>query len=120
MAPIVNTLLSIQTSVKCMHWMSKTYVEHEALGRLYSEMDSHIDRLVESVLGMKGQRDMAQVKSIPFTNWWSPKKSSGAILSEMHDALIAMRGNLPDESTQSISDDIINAVRVAMYLVGMK
>lgn len=115
----MNTLLSMTMNVKMMHWLAKSYVEHEALGKLYEEMDDNIDKLVESLMGLKGHRDLSQLKNIQCANYWSPKKSFKHSLEDMHDELVQMRSKLPDDSAQSIMDDIINSFRVAKYLVSM-
>lgn len=114
-APILTTVLTLTATVKMMHWQTKSYAQHKALDDLHDSLTESGDALVESVMGNKASAathypqtiDLVQGASVPDT------------LIKMQSVLQFMRTSLNDPSSESIVDDMINAVRVATYLSNM-
>jgi len=119
---LLGELLSLQSSVKMMHWTTKSYAQHEALDNLYGIINSKGDELVESLMGMFKLPAIVQVSASgdkTFANWSKAGKSVPETLQAMHDHLVQIRGMLPDETSKSIMDDIIVAFRVAKFVCSM-
>jgi len=125
-ATVLNLILSYQASVKMMHWMTSSYVHHRALDELHAAIGAHGDRLVETLIAVappgrhaltpKGAAEL-QAK---FANLYTPRQTCVVTLRAMHDHLATeVRPRLPDESSRSILDDLVNAVRSCIYLCAM-
>ena len=50
----ISTFLALQTQLKIMHWQTKSYAEHKALGKAYDALDDLIDTFVEVHAGKYG------------------------------------------------------------------
>lgn len=117
LSTVVYTILSIQSSVKLMHWTTKSYATHQALGALYAAIEPRSDQLVESMMGLG--LDQKINMSGALTNWSAKSKDIPQSLVDMHDKLVSFRKSI-DASLQSILDEIVNEFRVAMFLCKMK
>jgi hypothetical protein len=123
-AEFLHLLLSMQSTIRLMHWMTPSYAHHKALDRLYEAISESGDRLAEFLLAQESTAvftpTVAPVSAAP--QWLTaPFRNSFSIhtqknIMSMHDELVKMRKSLPDETAQSLMDDIIAAFRGAMYL----
>ena len=50
----ITTFLALQTQLKVLHWQTKSYAEHKALGKAYDALDGLIDSFVEIHAGKYG------------------------------------------------------------------
>lgn len=121
----LHMLLSMQSTIRLMHWMTPSYAHHKALDKLYNEIAESGDRLAEFLLAQESSTavfspTVAPVSAAP--HWLTkPFRNSFSIhtqknIMSMHDELVAVRNRLPDETAQSLMDDIIASFRGAVYL----
>lgn len=52
---IVTNLLTLQNQLKIHHWQTKSFAEHEALGKTYETFDGLIDEFIEVLMGKYGR-----------------------------------------------------------------
>jgi len=50
----ITAMLSLQSQLKVLHWQTKSYAEHQALGKAYDALDDLIDTFVEVHAGKYG------------------------------------------------------------------
>jgi hypothetical protein len=50
----ITTFLTIQAQLRILHWQTKSYAEHKALGKAYEGLDGLIDQFVEVHAGKYG------------------------------------------------------------------
>lgn len=53
MHDVVRDLLQMQNQLRILHWQTKSYAAHKALGEAYEGLDDLIDTFVETALGRK-------------------------------------------------------------------
>lgn len=114
---IIPFVLEMQSSVKAMHWLTKSNVQHKALDKLFKSVNEHGDLLVESLLAL----DAAPRKAMsPFSITIALAGTTPASIRKIHDHLVTkIRTALPDDQTKGVLDDIIIAFRKCMYLCEM-
>jgi DNA-binding ferritin-like protein len=52
MGEFILTLLHAATNTHILHWQTKSFAEHTALGTFYSELPELIDAVVEAIQGL--------------------------------------------------------------------
>ena len=50
----ITTFLALQAQLKILHWQTKSYPEHKALGKAYETLDGLMDTFVEVHAGKYG------------------------------------------------------------------
>jgi len=48
---IIPKFLGLQNQIRVLHWQTKSYAEHKALGKCYEALDPLIDQFVEVYFG---------------------------------------------------------------------
>jgi DNA-binding ferritin-like protein len=51
----VNLFLGLQAQLKVLHWQTKGYARHKALGETYDNLEDLIDTFVEEAMGKYGR-----------------------------------------------------------------
>lgn len=64
---IAEKLTYFHEQLHLIHWQTKSYAEHQALGSLYEFVHSFKDDLIEKIMGYSGQRPGA-LKMLPLTS----------------------------------------------------
>ena len=123
-AEFLHTMLSMQATIRLMHWMTPSYAHHKALDRLYNSISESGDRLAEFLLAQESTAVFAptvspvsaapQLLTKPFRNSFSIHTQKNII--HMHDELVAMRSRLPDDTACSLMDEIIASFAGAVYM----
>jgi hypothetical protein len=54
---IILTLEEVQIQLRHLHWQTKSHSQHEAYGKIYSDLDDLIDMFVEVCMGKHGRPD---------------------------------------------------------------
>lgn len=63
---LVPSLLQLQLQLRLVHWATKSHAVHVSTGSFYDQLDSHLDRLVESGQAPGLTLDLAiHAKSVP-------------------------------------------------------
>lgn len=109
---LVLTLLHSATNTHILHWQSKSYAEHQALGTFYEELPELVDSLVESI---QGRYDTTL--DFPAT-YHSPADSGKRELQDLSDYFQEKRSVLPQDSEiQNIADEIQALIDSTLYLL---
>ena len=73
---IVAGLQELQNQVKYFHWQTKSYAQHQALGRVFDSITELIDTFVETLMGKygrpstKGQKfEMFDLEDVNIEEW---------------------------------------------------
>ena len=111
-AEFVQTLLHAATNTHILHWQSKSYAEHTALGTFYSELPELVDTLAEVIMG---KYDMT------FTfkdSYYVPAKTGKEELEALKDYVMSERKEIPQDSEiQNEVDNIANLINQTLYLL---
>lgn len=109
---VILTLLHSATNAHILHWQSKSYAEHKALGTFYEELPEKVDDLVEAI---QGKYDT----TLQFPATYHVPASTGKL--ELHDLSQYFEDNrksLPSDSEiQNIADEIQQLIDSTLYLL---
>lgn len=109
---LVLTLLHSATNTHILHWQTKSYAEHQALGTFYEELPELVDSLVEAI---QGRYDTTL--DFPAT-YHSPADSGKRELQDLSDHFQEKRSVLPQDSEiQNIADEIQALIDSTLYLL---
>jgi len=115
---IVVKFLSMLNTVKLYHWNTKSFSQHKATDDLYSELNGHIDKFVEVLLGKKEDRINLLEQEITLFNKYTTEDFKQK-LYEYRDYLTNMETVLdPKKNTDllNIRDEILATINQTIYL----
>jgi len=116
---VVLLSLGVLNTLKVYHWRSKTYKEHKISDDLYDELQTHIDDLVENVLGMeKRHLSMRGTQTITI-NTAVTKKAIRKYLTNYKHALIQFSELKNASSVNNTVDEILVKVNQFLYLLNL-
>jgi len=106
------TLLHASTNTHLLHWQSKSYAEHQALGTFYEELTELTDSLAEIIMGKYGL-------TLDFPkSYYSPAATAKEELESLKDYVAEERQELPQDSEiQNEVDNIANLINRTLYLL---
>jgi DNA-binding ferritin-like protein len=109
---LVLTLLHSATNTHILHWQSKSYAEHQALGAFYEALPAKVDELVEAI---QGRYD--STLEFPAT-YPTPASTGKRELHELSEYFEETRSVLPQDSEiQNIADEIQALIDSTLYLL---
>lgn len=111
-ADFLLTLLHAVTNTHLLHWTTKSYAEHQALGAFYEELPELVDTLAETLMGKYGATPS-------FKGGYYAQASSGkAELEELKEYVETQRMKLPQDSEiQNEIDNIANLINKTLFLL---
>jgi hypothetical protein len=111
-AEFVQTLLHAATNTHILHWQTKSYAEHIALGEFYTELPHMVDKIAEAIMG---KYDM----TFEFKNsYYTPAKTGKEELEALRAYVQDERRELPQDSEiQNEIDNIANLINSTLYLL---
>jgi len=106
------TLLHSSTNAHLLHWRSKSYAQHVALGTFYSEIIDLADQIAEALMG---SYDM----TLTFPQmYYSPASTAKAELEALKDYVFEERKELPqDTEIQNLIDEVAQLIDSTLYLL---
>ena len=119
---IVETFMGMLNMVKLYHWKTYRYSEHEATDMLYKELNEHLDKFIETLLGKDQSRIPNFDIHIPLINNSSKDVFKKRVYT-YRDFLINMNNTLDkkkDSDLLSIRDDILGDINQFLYLLTFK
>lgn len=111
-ADFLLTLLHAATNTHLLHWTTKSYPEHQALGTFYSELPELVDGLAEKLMG--------KYDTTPtFKGGYYAQAATGkAELEELKEYVQTQRLKLPQDSEiQNEVDNIANLINQTLFLL---
>jgi DNA-binding ferritin-like protein len=111
-ADFLLTLLHATTNTHLLHWTTKSYAEHQALGTFYEELPDLVDSLAEKIMG---KYDLTfEFKS----SYYTPAANGKAELESLKDYVMEERKEIPQDSEiQNEVDNIANLINQTLYLL---
>ena len=111
-AEFLQTLLHAATNTHILHWQTKSYAEHQALGTFYEEMPELVDSLAEAMMGKFDQTpDFPQM-------YHAPAATGKEELEALKDYVEQARQALPQDSEiQNEVDNIANLINTTLFLL---
>lgn len=101
-AKFAQGILEAAVKAHIMHWMTKSYAQHVALGELYDGLPELIDTVIESYSGKYGVP--------PFKD-----EDPLAFVQELSSFIATYRDFCDDSEIQNEIDGIANLVDTTMY-----
>lgn len=112
-AEFCQTLLHAVTNTHILHWRSKSYAEHQALGTFYDELSDLVDGLAEKIMG---KYDI----TFPFikASYYVPAETAKEELESLKEYVAETRKEIPQDSEiQNEVDNIANLINQTLYLL---
>ena len=111
-AEFLLTLLHASTNTHLLHWTTKSYAEHQALGKFYEELPDLVDALAEAMMGK-----FDTTPTFP-ENYYLPAKTGKEELEALKDYVMEARQNLPQDSEiQNSIDSIADLINTTLFLL---
>lgn len=119
----IKKLLEMQVQFRILHWQTKSYAQHKALGELYENLDDLIDEFAEIILGKSGNRfDFDSEFSIVLKNM--ELSGTSEFISEGVEDIINMSNDFLDDETDTdllnLKDEIIALLNKTKYLLTLE
>ena len=118
---IIEIFLGMLNTVKLYHWKTFSFSEHKATDELYENLNTHIDKFVEILLGKTETRIKSFSSNGSIAAFNDTKKSDfKSRVYEYRKFLINMNGNLDsrrDTDLLSVRDDILGDINKFLYLL---
>lgn len=118
---IVKPFLELQAQVKVLHWHTKSYPEHKALGKLYETLDELIDSFVETHSGKYGNTVAKDRFTLEVMNYRDT--SPDEVFDHATDFLTKeLPAQIAPEDTDllNIRDEMLAAINRTRYLLRLK
>ena len=105
-------LLHSATNTHLLHWQSKSYAEHQALGAFYEEIPDLVDELAETMMGKYDTTAEFPVM------YHAPAETAKEELEALKDYVDQARQAMPQDSEiQNIIDEIAQLIDSTLYLL---
>jgi len=105
-------LLHSATNTHLLHWQTKSYAEHQALGTFYQEMPELVDQLAEAMMGK-----FDETPEFP-QMYHAPAATGKEELEALRDYVAQAREALPqDQEIQNEVDNIANLINTTLFLL---
>jgi DNA-binding ferritin-like protein len=114
----VRHCLEMLNTVKLYHWFTHSYPEHKATDELYSNINDHMDKFVEVLLGKDGSR----INQIERTSYLIPDPQNTNEIKKKVEDFKNFLINLPlhdarDTDLANIRDEILADMNQFLYLL---
>ena len=112
--------------IKLFHWKTHIYSTHKATDKLYDDLNGHMDRFMEVLLGKTGIRmDFTNQKSISLYDLNSQEKLIGKV-NQFKSYLVnllnkkSLENLMLDTGLLNIRDEILEDMNQYLYLLSLK
>ena len=111
-AEFLLTLLHAATNTHLLHWTTKSYAQHKALGEFYTGLPELVDQVAEA---MMGKFDMTPTFPV---NYYAPAATGKEELEALKEYVMQTRTQLPQDSEiQNLIDEIAQSIDQTLYLL---
>jgi hypothetical protein len=123
MENIVDHLISFQQQFRILHWQTKSYAEHKALGKSYEALDGLFDKFIELVYGREGIPALTNNAGSVYRATFEPYnegmlKRYATLMKEVMEHLYDVAGAAND--LKNISDEIEGEFHHLLYRLQQK
>ncbi len=106
----ILTLLHASTNAHILHWQTKSFAQHMALGEFYEALPDLIDALVEATQGATGE-----IIQFP-ADYYPPAENGLTELKELREYFVENRDVMPpDSEIQNLLDNIGDQIDSSLY-----
>jgi DNA-binding ferritin-like protein len=115
----VEYFIGMLNTVKLYHWNTKSFSQHKATDELYENLNDHVDKFVEVLLGKKESRFKNMSSHIPLNSKRNLPDFKTKIY-QYRDYLIHMNECLDgqkDTDLLNIRDEILGDINQFLYLL---
>lgn len=106
----ILTLLHAVTNTHILHFRTKSFAQHMALGTFYEELPDLVDTLAEAIQGLTGE-----LIEFP-ADYYAPADTALQELLDLKNYVKEERKNLPQDSEiQNIVDEIADLINTTTY-----
>lgn len=112
--------------IKLFHWKTHSYSTHKATDKLYDDMNTHMDRFMEVLLGKTGIRmDFTNQKSISLYDLNSQEKLIAKV-NQFKSYLVnllskkSLENLMLDTGLLNVRDEILEDMNQFLYLLSLK
>ena len=119
---IVHVFIELLNIVKLYHWKTTSYAQHKATDDLYAELNEHLDKFVETMLGKDGSRVEQWEREIDVVQYNNTNDFKSRI-HQYRDFLIKLNDYFDekrDSDLMSQRDDILGDLNQFLYLLTFK
>ncbi len=110
MGTFILTLLHAVSNTHILHWQTKSFANHMALGEFYQELPELIDALVEATQGVTGE-----IIQFP-ADYYPPAENGLTELKELREYFVENRDVMPpDSEIQNLLDSIGDQIDSTLY-----
>jgi len=119
---LITTLLTLQAQLRVLHWQTKSYAEHKALGKLYDDLDGLTDQFVETFSGRYGVPAAKNDYKLTVVNY----KDNSGVVQILDTAIAYMMKDVPamlkpeDTDLLNIRDEMVGSMIKTKYLLRLK
>jgi hypothetical protein len=118
---IIQSFLTIQSQLRILHWQTKSYAAHQALGSAYEAMDELVDGFIETYAG--ADPEVLKIDSCNIKCQNIDSLSPMSFMDSVHSFLVGKLSNsIPEEHTDlhNIKDEMIAVVNKTKYLLSLE
>jgi DNA-binding ferritin-like protein len=122
---ITVVFLEMLMMIKLFHWKTHSYATHKATDGLYDDLNEHIDKFIEVLLGKTGSRiDLMSKKTISLIDLNSQESLKSKIMS-IKSYLVGLDNNkalrtMSNSDLFNIRDEILGDLNKFLYLLTFK
>ena len=122
---ITVVFLEMLMMVKLFHWKTHSYATHKATDGLYDDLNEHIDKFIEVLLGKTGSRnDLMSKKTISLIDLNSQESLKSKIMS-LKNYFVSLDNNkalstMSNSDLFNIRDEILADLNKFLYLLTFK
>lgn len=110
MGEFILSLLHAATNTHILHWQTKSFAEHMALGEFYEAFPDLIDALVEATQGVTGE-----IIQFP-ADYYPPAEDGLTELLELREFFVENRDVMPkDREIQNLLDAVGDQIDSTLY-----
>lgn len=111
-AEFLLVLLHSATNTHLLHWQTKSYAQHVALGKFYEEIPELVDQLAEAMMGkFDTTPEFPQM-------YHAPAATGKEELEALKDYVAQARQSLPQDSEiQNLTDEIAQLIDSTLFLL---
>jgi hypothetical protein len=114
MGEFILTLLHASTNAHILHWQTKSFAQHMALGEFYEALPDLIDALVEATQGVTGE-----IIQFP-ADYYPPAENGLTELKELREYFVENRDVMPASSEiQNLLDNIAGQIDSTLFKLSL-